>query len=246
MSSSKEISILYSGGSDSSLAAALMCGQFDKIHLLTYYHTGIPLADRAKINATKLTEKFGADKIVHKLINFETILKKLYYGTYINDLIRYRSYMTPCSCIACQLAMHTSTIMYNIDNNITSTCDGYKREKSHLYIFMHEDGVTELTRFYKHFKMDYSNPVYNIIRTDWMLYDMGITSKKNVKFPQEILDYSTQHHCRNGIIVNAYLMGYFIPVHGQESSAKQSLMYLNEKIELCEKYICEKLIDNSW
>ncbi len=233
--SSNEISILYSGGSDSTLTAALMCDRFDRVHLLTYYHSGIPLADKAKINAIKLAEKFGKDKIVHEFINFEKLFKEVYYTSYISDLTRYKSYMTPCSCIACQLAMHASTILYNIKNNIQYTCDGYKREKKHLYIFMAEDGIKEITNFYKAFSIGYFNPVYDIVRTDWRLYEMGITQKKNVKFPHEVLNFSTQHHCPTGIIVNAYLMGYFIPVHGQESSAKNSLKYLNEKIELCKK-----------
>jgi hypothetical protein len=131
---SNEISNLNSGASYSTLAAALMCDRFDRVHLLTYYNSMMPFADKAKINATKLAKRYGENKIVHEIIDFEPLFKKLYYGTYFNDLMSYKSYLTPCLCIACQLTMHTSTILYNIKNKIKFTCDGYKHEKN-IYHF---------------------------------------------------------------------------------------------------------------
>lgn len=235
--SKDQISILFSGGSDSTLAAALMCEKFEKIHLLTYFHSGMPFTERAKINAEKLSNHFGKDKIVHKFINFEDLLKKVYYGNYIRDLLKYKGYMNPCFCNACQLAMHTNTILYNIKNDIHFSCDGYKREKEHVYIFMNEDGIEMLRKFYRSYGIEYKNPVYEIARTDWKLFEMGITSKKNVKFPHERLNFSTQHHCPVGIIVNAYLMGYFFPLYGQKASLKISEKYWSEKIDDSMKYI---------
>jgi hypothetical protein len=188
-----EVSILFSGGSDSTLVAAMMCEQFEKVHLLTYFHSGIPFAEKSKINAERLANRFGKDKI----------------------------------------------ILYNIENNIHFACDGYKREKRHLYIFMAEEGIKETRKFYNEYHIDYKNPVYNIVRTDWKLFEMGITPKKNVKFPHELVDPSTQHHCKTGIIVNAYLMGYFFPLYGQEASDRISIKYWREKIEISKRYIRE-------
>jgi len=232
-----QISVLFSGGSDSTLAAALACEQFDTTHLLTYFHSGIPLTEKAKINARKLSDYFGKDKIVHRFINFEETFKQIYYTNYINDLLKYKGYMNPCFCNACQLAMHTSTILYNLNNDIYYTCDGYKREKGHLYVFMSKEGIEKLKSLYNCFSIEYKNPVYDIPRTDWKLFEMGITTKKNVKFPHERLDFSTQHHCPVGIIVNAYLMGYFFPLYGQKANLNISAKYMSEKIASSKKYI---------
>ncbi len=237
MNTKDEVSILFSGGSDSTLVAALVCEQFERVHLLTYFHLGMPFAEKSKINAERLANRFGKDKIIHKVINFEELFKRLYYETYLRDIIKYKGYMTPCFCNACQIAMHTNTVLYNIENNIHFACDGYKREKRHLYIFMAEEGIKETRKFYKEYHIDYKNPVYNIVRTDWKLFEMGITPKKNVKFPHELVDYSTQHHCKTGTIVNAYLMGYFFPLYGQEASARISIKYWREKIEISKRYI---------
>ena len=239
-----EVSILFSGGSDSTLVAAMMCEQFEKVHLLTYFNSGMPFAEKSKINAKRLADRFGKHKVIHKLIDFEKIFKKIYYKTYFRDLVKYKGYMTPCSCNACQNAMHTCTILYNIKNNIHFTCDGYKREKNHLYAFMSEEGIKELNKIYYEYNIDYRNPVYDIVRTDWELFEIGITHKKNVKFPHEILDFSTQHHCPNGIIVNAYLMGYFLPMYGQETSARISLEYWGEKLKKSREIIGELTNNN--
>jgi hypothetical protein len=104
---------------------------------------------------------------------------------------------------------------------------------------MAEEGIKETRKFYNEYHIDYKNPVYNIVRTDWKLFEMGITPKKNVKFPHELVDYSTQHHCKTGTIVNAYLMGYFFPLYGQEASARISIKYWREKIEISKRYIHE-------
>ncbi|MCO5382262.1 MAG: hypothetical protein NHB15_09400 [Methanosarcina barkeri] len=179
MSENKDqISVLFSGGSDSTLAAALACEQFNTVHLLTYFNSGMPFTEKAKINAGKLSNYFGKDKIVHKFINFEELSKKIYYDNYISDLLKYKGYMNPCFCNACQLAMHISTVSYNIENDIHFTCDGYKKEKGHIYIFMSQEGIEKLKSFYKCFDIEYKNPVYDIPRTDWKLFEMGITIKK--------------------------------------------------------------------
>ena len=75
-----------------------------------------------------------------------------------------------------------------------------------MYIYSWIKIIEEIKNLYKKFSIDYCSPVYDIVRTDWELYDMGITSKRNVKFPKELLNYSIQHHCLNGIVVNAYLL----------------------------------------
>lgn len=241
MDKQSKVSILFSGGSDSSLAASLMCEQYEQVYLLTFYHKGIPHAENAIKNAKKLANKFGNDKITHEFIYFGDVFKQIYYGNYWKDIKKYKSFMTLCFCNACQLAMHTKTIIYNINHNIHTTCDGYKHEKRHIYCFMSDLGIKETKKFYQKYGIEYRNPVYSIVRTDWKLFDMGITTKKNIKFPNEGVDYTTQHHCRNGILVNTYLMGYYIPIYGHQKNIEKSLSYWKEKIELLTKNISNSL-----
>lgn len=190
---------------------------------------------KSKVNVKRLQEKFGKDKITHKLIDIEETFQKLYNDTYLGDLRRFGVFLVPATCNICQLAMHTQTIIYNLKNQIRFTCDGYKQEKAHVYIVMAKEGIELLKEFYREFGTNYDNPVYNILRTDWQLHELGITPKRNVKFPYEKLDYTAQHSCSHGILTNAYLLGYYYPLHHGPSS--RWTKYFKEKVEAAKIYI---------
>ncbi|MFX1277702.1 MAG: hypothetical protein ACFFAT_22000, partial [Promethearchaeota archaeon] len=52
---------------------------------------------------------------------------------------------------------------------------------------------------------------------------------------------STQHHCHNGILVNAYLMSYYIPKYGEGKGVNISMNYWKEKLEILKPYILEEV-----
>ena len=243
MDRTEEVSVLFSGGSDSALAAAFCCQRFKTVHLLTFHHSGMRYKQKSKVNVKRLQEKFGNNKITHKLIDIEETFRKLYNDTYFSDLKRFGVFLAPATCNICQLAMHTQTILYNLKNQIRFACDGYKREKAHVYIVMAEKGIKILKEFYQEYGMIYDNPVYNLLRTDWELYELGITPKRNVKFPYEKLDYSAQHSCFHGILTNAYLLGYYYPLHDKPSS--QWIEYFKEKVEAAKTYINKHIDENT-
>jgi asparagine synthetase B (glutamine-hydrolysing) len=54
----KKCAVLYSGGTDSTLAAALTCREYDHIHLVTYHRFGFFSSENPGVNALKLIEKY--------------------------------------------------------------------------------------------------------------------------------------------------------------------------------------------
>ncbi len=235
MRTRKEVSILFSGGSDSTLVAALMCEKFEKVHLLTFFHSGILEATRSKVNVKRLENRFGKNRVIHKFFNIEQIFQTLYYAAYVRDFRKYGLFLVAAICNACQLAMHTATIIYNLNNNISFARDGYKREKEHIYAFMSEKGRKFIKMFYRKYKMEYDNPVYDIPRTDWVLFEMGITPKRDVKFPHEYYERATQHLCHHGTLTNIYLLGYHYPLYHRVP--RGWIEYLREKIVIAEEYV---------
>lgn len=230
----EEVSVLFSGGSDSTLAAAFACKQFEKVHLLTFFQPSVSFVDNSKVNAQKLKDTFGKDKVTHKIICIEELFRKLYFGNYLRDLRSYGAFLAAGACFACQIAMHTAAIIYDIENKIGSTWDGYKREKEHIYVHMSREGLELTKEFYAGYGIDYQNPVYNVLRTDWELFELGITSQKNVKFPYHV-DYIAQPHCMQGVLLNAYLMSYYYPLHRKPDP--KWVKYYKEKISAATIYI---------
>ena len=239
MSLKEEVSVLFSGGSDSTLAAALCCQRFKKVHLLTFHHSGMMFTQKSAVNAKRLQNKFGEEKVIHKMIEIEEVFQKLYYENYLQDLKRYGIFLAAATCNICQLAMHVRTIIYNIRNGIHFACDGYKQEKRHVYVVMSREGIEILKRLYQKFGIEYFNPVYNILRTDWELYDLGIYPKRNVKFPYEKLTYEAQHSCYHGILTNAYILGYYYSLYHRPSDKWTE--YFKEKVRMAESYIKDNL-----
>jgi len=239
----KEASVLFSGGSDSTLATAHLCTQFRKVHLLTFHHSGMSYIDKSQVNVKRLQKKFGVDKVTHSKISIEETFKKLYRSKYLLDLKRFRVFLAPATCNVCQLAMHTQTIIYNLRNNVVLACDGYKREKEHIYVIMSKEGRELVKELYKKYGIDYNNPVYNIPRTDWELYDLGITQRRDVKFPHEHLHYESQHSCFHGILTNAYLLGYYYPLHREADS--RWMEYFREKVKAAERYVDDYISKNN-
>lgn len=245
MGSRERASILFSGGSDSTLAAAIMCEDFSDVTLLTYYHRGIVSWENSRINAARLIDRYGQDRVRHYALDIEEIMREIYCEPYIGDLLRYRGYMSANICSACQLAMHVCTIIHGLNNGVSNACDGYKREKHHIYPFMSEVGIAETGRLYRRFGMGYSTPVYDIKRTDWRLFDMGLTDRRDVKFPDRDIAFKTQHHCPAGTLVNAYLLGYCIPRYGEKRVLATGLGYWREKITSAESIIKQHKGDGS-
>ena len=236
----EEVSVLFSGGSDSTLAAALACKQFGKVHLLTFFQSSISFVDNSKANAQKLKDMFGKDKVTHQIICIEEPFRKLYYGNYMRDLRSYGAFLVAGACFACQIAFHYSVIISNIENKIGSAWDGYEREKEHIYVHMAKEGIELTRKFYAGYDIDYQNPVYNVIRTDWELFGLGITPQKNVKFPYDRFDSMTQPHCMQGVLLNVYLLSYYYPLY--RKSDPKWVKYYKEKISAATTYIYDHFI----
>lgn len=239
LSKNKDVSVLFSGGSDSTLAAAICADQYRKVHLLNFHHSGMQQIEKSSVNVERLRKRFGKDKFIFKRFNIEELFKKLYYTDYLHDLKHYGAFLSAATCNICQLAMHAATIIYGLKHGIKYACDGYKREKEHVYIVMSQEGIKLLKKFYSKYGIEYDNPVHNILRTDWALYNLGVTTTRNVKFPYERLKYQSQHSCFHGILTNAYVLGYYYPLHLDRSN--RCLEYFKKKLELAEAYIDEQV-----
>jgi hypothetical protein len=235
----REASVLFSGGSDSTLAAAWCAERFDKVHLLNFHHSGMHSVGKSSVNVERLRKKYGEGKFVFKVLDIEEPFRTLYYKDYSSDLRRYGTFLAAATCNICQLAMHVETVVYDVQNDIGFACDGYKREKERVYIVMSQKGIGLLKGFYSKYGIQYENPIYDVFRTDWVLYDLGITSKRDVKFPYERLSYEAQHSCFHGILTNAYIFGYHYPLHLDGDNCW--LEYFKKKLGLAEDYVNKRV-----
>ncbi|MFX1514472.1 MAG: hypothetical protein ACFFCQ_18005 [Promethearchaeota archaeon] len=255
--SNEQVSVLFTGGSDSTLAAYLMCEMFKKVHLLTFLISAMGNLDRCQIHVKRLQDRFGKRNVIHTYIDIEKLLKKTFYGTYIYDIRKYKTYLSALFCAACNISMHTRTIIYNKKNEIRFACDGQQADTrlvttekkiENLRPLWSEQiqKVLELVKnFYKNYDINYFNPVYNIERTDWELFKRGFLKERDLKTKGRITQESnhhtfekkTEHTCTGQVIGMHYLIHYFFPIHGWKKHEKLSFRYYEEKMKVNSRYI---------
>ncbi len=228
----EEITVVFTGGKDSTLTAMLMCEQFKKVHLLTYVHSLSTHPERAVVNVKKLQNMFGKDKLTHEFISIDELSKKIYTSTYLHDLRKYKTYLAGCFCLACRQAMNTRTIIYNIENGIKFACDGSNRTSFGLSQM--EWIIKEIKKFYKDYGINFETPVYSVPRCDLELLKKGIKSEKQQIFYG---NDNTQGGCHGSNFHTFYLRLYYLPRYGREAHEKISSDYFREKLEFCRKYI---------
>lgn len=253
----EEISVHFTGGSDSTLAAFLMCERFKKVHLLTFVISAMGNYDRCQLHVKKLKEKFGSEKVVHQYIDLERLFKSIYYGNYLHDIKKYKMYLSALFCAGCIHAMHIRTIIYNLEKGIRFACDGQQAEVS----FVTEEKTIENTKplwseqmekvlqletsFYAEYGIKYFNPVYYIERTDWELHDRGFLEERNLKTKGRTKQKAnkntflkeTEHTCTGPLIGEHYLIHYFFPLYGWKKHERLSVQYYQEKIKVGKEYV---------
>ena len=103
--------VLYSGGCDSTLAAAMAAENYQKVHLITYYRAGFFKADNPRANLDRLQKRYGSDKFDTQLIDVNSKFKTVQYSNYLYYLKKFGP-LNMSICGLCKLAMHWQTIEF--------------------------------------------------------------------------------------------------------------------------------------
>lgn len=177
-SSRRSVSLLFSGGADSTLSAALLAENFNDIHLVTFKHYSEWNVRSSKTNAIKLRAKFPQVEFKHIFLNCTKLFVRL-QRDFLKDFPRYR-YFTLFICGACKLAMHTELIIYNLKNNIKYAASGVNYSMN-MFPDQTDDGIKELEEYDKEYGIKLLSPVYSIKGVDKIAVEMGIMDKKHLK-----------------------------------------------------------------
>ncbi len=153
-----ETATLFSGGTDSTLTAALMAEQYDKIHLITYDRFAFSSVTNPKINVKKLQDKYGKDKFEFHIIKVEKLTRFVFYERYLQN-IRKHGFFLLTICGLCKLAMHIRTVVFCLENKIPNVCDG-ANQGMHLFPAQMANVIKEYGDMYTRYGITYSNPVF--------------------------------------------------------------------------------------
>jgi hypothetical protein len=220
----------FSGGPNSLLAAALLTQYVSRIHLLAYTRSFMKHTERMKIPREMLAGKFGAERFIYREKNIDGIVKETVLNEYEQDRKEFGPVMYMMkTCAGCKLGMHLATIRYCLERGIRLVCDGSNQSGAILIPDQNREVVEVLKALYRHYGIIYLVPVYEVYRSDWECFRMGITEKKGLK--TESLFYSSQPSCGwVGLYMHLYVLGYYLPRHGLIHYVSSAVRYHREKL----------------
>lgn len=193
----RSVCIQFSGGSDSSLTAYRMALEFEKVHLLTFKHSGQINIENSKQSFEVLNDKISG-KFIHNIIEVDKMFYDIYNHNYFRNLLKYRTLQLQFVCFACQACFHINTIIYCLKNKICEVRDGANteyEEASPMQIPIVKD---EIKKLYRDYGIRHDSPIYdehNKVRSDYQLFELGLRPQKNIKDDMEMYK-KYQGYCR--------------------------------------------------
>ena len=209
----EKVSILFTGGKDSSLVACRAAKSYDEVHLLTA-NSGIGLGSSlTDIRVSELKEAFPETKFIHKRIPTAALFREISIKNIEEDFNKWKVNLV---WLGEKLAIHTVATQYCIENGISKMMDGSAKYQNDL-AEQKMIAINLLTKFEREHGISFETPIYNIKDGETVKYEllkMGVTNKSL----ESVSIFGDSFSEPSDSIVNEYI---------------------ESKLPLCEKYLAD-------
>lgn len=228
--------LLYSGGSDSSLAACLLAQTFPKIHLNTFTRYGFMATGFASIHYERMVRRFPDTEFVHDVIPAGKLYEEIESHEFFSAL-KDHGFMAFASCGHCKVALHWRNLLFCLEKRIKFAADGAVVDAEEFAEQNPRILMPELKNLYAHFGISLVHPVYQEgLSTEEALYDLGITEKTRIKRTAKDMQVICSQQIGFAMFMRTYLQW-----HSFEEYEKNYRAYLKTKLEhiktLTEKHL---------
>jgi hypothetical protein len=173
--------LLYSGGSDSSLAACLLAQSFPKVYLNTFTRYGFMATGLASIHFDRMVQRFPNTEFIHEVIPSGKMYEEIEKHDFFSSLREY-GFMAFASCGHCKVSLHWRNLLFCLEKGIKFAADGAVVDAEEFAEQNPRILMPELKKFYRHFGVELVHPVYQEgLSTEEALYDLGITEQAHIK-----------------------------------------------------------------
>lgn len=152
----RAVSLLFSGGVDSTSCALVLAEKYDQIHLLTFENGyGHYRINRTRKRVVEL-QRICGDRFVHVICSVQGLFERMLP----DPLAEYRKYRSGFIwCLGCKMAMHTKAIIYNLQHGIKDVADGSSQATPEMVEQM-PLSLRLIREFYEEYGISYHTPVY--------------------------------------------------------------------------------------
>ncbi len=219
-------SVLFSGGTDSALAAVEMLKECRRVTLLTFNPGFIFFVENSRVHAEALIRKYGEDRVEHLIVPISEFTRRILFGDLRRDVRKYGFDLTALVCMGCRLGMHARAIVHNLEHGIPVLADGSIQKQDAIPEQRAAVLASNRALYLERYGIRHVSPIYGEARSDVRLFEAGIASRRNLK--KQFIFFETQATCPFGVTADVYARMFYKPLMGPSTDA-QSVEYCAEK-----------------
>lgn len=235
----EQASVLFSGGTDSALAAVEMLKLAQRVTLLTFDPGYIFFVDNSRVHAETLAERFGAERVHHVIEPIGEPIRRILFSQPKRDLRKYAFDMTALVCMGCRLSMHAAAVAYNLEHGIPLLADGSIRKQDAIPEQRQAVLDSNRERYLREFGIRHVSPIYDVSNSDERLFEAGVAPKRGLK--KQFIFFDTQATCVFGVPADVYARMFYKPLMGQRSTDIQAVEYCRERDPLVRQVVVDLL-----
>ena len=225
----KEVSLMFSGGVDSTIAAIKLAEKFERVNLLNYNNGyGHYNFENAEKRYEELQKRIG-----NKFFYYHFSVKDIFGWIIVNNLLEdYEKYKSAFIwCLGCKMAMHAKSILFNLKKGVKYMADGSSKY-SEEFVEQMPISISALRNIYRDYGIKYINPGFGIEREK----KIAILKEKGFRMGIRIRDrfLGVQPKCIHGELY--YMPGVLFnrfPNHCK----KDVYRFINDKKKIIDEYI---------
>lgn len=228
------VAIMFSGGTDSTLAAARMLDRYDQVTLVTCDPGYLFFMDNVKVHARALEDRFGRRRVRHVILPMKHVADKILFGEVSRDLARYAFHMASLVCLGCRLSMHAAALAFCLEERIPFIADGSVAIQNAIP----EQMATTLSRnrrfYFERFGIWHQSPIYDEAASDRELEALGIARQTGLK--KQFILFDTQYTCPFGVPADVFARLFYKPLMGDQRE-RESAEYQARKFPKLSEHI---------
>ena len=220
-----DITLMFSGGIDSTATAIMLAEKFERVHLVTYKNGyGHYYFRRTAARVRELNEKLG-NVFTHSLISTKDYFDQILVNSVLQDYKKYRSGFI--WFMGCKMAMHMRSAIYCLENGVRYMTDGSNADTEEMVEQM-LISLTLIDHFYESLTVDVGTPVYEVRRAA----RKALIKKWDLNMGIEVMDrhLCIQPTCLAGEL---YYMPYLLFNKRVKHDEQEVARFIEEKGAIC-------------
>jgi hypothetical protein len=171
-----QITVLFTGGRDSSLTACLLANKGKFVHLITCNNGTVINSKIATYRYNELKSAFEDNIVSRTVIPTHGLFRRVALAEIEDD---FKVYGKNLILLGDQLAIHSQAILYCLCNGIKELASGFVTYEKH-FAEQNPTAIALFKSFAKEYGIKYSTPVYRYKALDdikYHLMDFGVSTK---------------------------------------------------------------------